>query len=72
MPRTTPRTKKARRQAMADEMHRFKAGELHAGSPDGPVVTDRAQAIAIGLKVSGLSKRTRSKKGSVPGVSKTR
>jgi len=26
---------------------KFKAGKLHSGGPNGPVVTDRAQAIAI-------------------------
>ena len=30
-------------------MHEFKAGELHSGSKKGPKVTDRKQAIAIGL-----------------------
>lgn len=30
-------------------MHKFKHGELHSGSPDGPPVTDRSQAIAIML-----------------------
>lgn len=30
-------------------MHEFKHGELHSGSKSGPVVTNRKQAIAIGL-----------------------
>ncbi len=30
-------------------MHEFKEGELHSGSKDGPIVTDRKQAIAIAL-----------------------
>jgi hypothetical protein len=30
-------------------MHEFKRGELHSGSPRGPVVTNRKQAIAIAL-----------------------
>lgn len=30
-------------------MGEFKRGELHSGSPKGPVVKDRKQAIAIGL-----------------------
>lgn len=33
----------------ATVMREFKAGELHSGSKEGPVVTDRAQAVAIGL-----------------------
>lgn len=30
-------------------MHEFKAGELHSGSKNGPVVKSKPQAIAIGL-----------------------
>lgn len=39
------------------EMHKFKAGELHSGSKKGPVVTDRKQAIAIAMNQAGLSKQ---------------
>jgi hypothetical protein len=39
------------------EMHKFKAGELHSGSKSGPVVTNRKQAIAIALNEAGMSKR---------------
>lgn len=42
---------------MAGVMHEFKHKELHSGSKKGPVVKNRAQAIAIGLseqrKLSG-------------------
>jgi hypothetical protein len=34
---------------IAEVMHEFKEGELHSGSKDGPIVTDRHQAIAIAL-----------------------
>lgn len=38
---------------MADKvekvMHEYKAGTLHSGSPRGPVVKNRSQAIAIAL-----------------------
>jgi hypothetical protein len=34
---------------MKNTMHEFKAGALHSGSKKGPVVTNRKQAIAIGL-----------------------
>lgn len=37
-------------------MHKFKGGELHSGSPTGPVVTNRKQAVAIALKEAGMSK----------------
>jgi hypothetical protein len=30
-------------------MHEYKQGDLHSGSATGPKVTDRKQAIAIGL-----------------------
>ena len=30
-------------------MHEFKAGTLHSGSPRGPKVTSRKQAIAIAI-----------------------
>jgi hypothetical protein len=35
-------------QSVGDELHRFKAGNLHSGK-GGPVVKSRAQAIAIAL-----------------------
>ena len=34
---------------MQKTMHEFKKGKLHSGSKKGPKVTDRKQAIAIGL-----------------------
>lgn len=34
---------------IAEVMHEFKEGELHSGSPDGPIVTNPKQAIAIAL-----------------------
>lgn len=46
---------------MAKVMHEFKSGKLHGGvDPKGPkkapVVKSRAQAIAIGLSMSGKKK----------------
>jgi hypothetical protein len=41
---------------VAQEMRKFKKGELHSGSKKGPVVKDRKQAIAISLNEAGLSK----------------
>ncbi len=38
-------------------MEEFKEGRLHSGSSKGPVVTNPKQAIAIGLSVSGQSKK---------------
>jgi hypothetical protein len=34
---------------MSATMHEFKAGTLHSGSKEGPLVTDPKQAVAIGL-----------------------
>jgi hypothetical protein len=34
---------------MKATLHEFKAGGLHSGSKKGPVVTNRKQAIAIGM-----------------------
>ena len=52
---------------MAKVMREYKAGTLHSGiNPKGPkkakVVKSRAQAIAIGLSVSGLGKKMMMKK----------
>ena len=44
--------------SVADELHKFKQGELHSGSSKGPVVKSRKQAIAISLS------EARKKKGS--------
>lgn len=51
------------KEKMAQEMRKFKAGTLHSGSPKGPIVKKRAQAIAIGLSESGQSKRNQGAKG---------
>lgn len=52
-------SKKAKRERMREEMHKFKRGELHSGSKTGPIVTDRDQAIAIGLHESGQSRKAK-------------
>lgn len=41
---------------MKNTMDEFKAGKLHSGSKKGPVVKNRKQAIAIGLRESGKAK----------------
>lgn len=50
-------SKKAKRASMKAEMHEFKEGKLHSGSKKGPIVKNPKQAIAIGLSVSGQSKK---------------
>lgn len=51
--------KGTRKQKMKQEMHKFKAGQLHSGSKKGPVVKSRKQAIAIALNESGQSRRNK-------------
>jgi len=50
------------KQKVKKEMHKFKEGELHSGSKKGPVVKDRAQAIAISLNEAGLSSKKKKRK----------
>lgn len=49
--------KKAKKDRMHEEMHKFKHGTLHSGSKKGPKVKNRKQAIAIGLSESGQSNK---------------
>ncbi len=44
------------KKVMQTEMHKFKAGELHSGSKKGPIVTNRKQAIAIGISEAKKAK----------------
>jgi len=55
-------SKKAKKNRLQEEMHKFKMGELHSGSKKGPVVTNPKQAIAISLSESGQSKMKKKKK----------
>ena len=55
MPTTTPKTSKGKKAAVTRVMDEWKAGKLHAGNPQGPVVKKQQQAIAIALSESGQS-----------------
>lgn len=45
------------KEIVSQEMHRFKHGQLHSGSHEGPVVHNAKQAIAIALSEARRSKR---------------
>lgn len=57
--RKKPTTKSGKANKMEKIMGEAKRGKLHSGSKDGPKVTNPKQAIAIGLKESGQSKKTK-------------
>jgi len=66
----TMKKKTKAQEKMAKIMKEYKAGTLHGGvNPKGPkkapIVKSRAQAIAIGLSVSGMGKKMMSKKASM-------
>ena len=47
---------------MAKVMKEFKAGTLHSGSSNGPVVQGKKHAIAIALSQAKMSNKTMGKK----------
>ena len=49
--------KKVKKAVMKERMEAFKEGNMHSGTKSGPVVTNPKQAIAIGLSMSGQSKK---------------
>lgn len=65
-------SKKAKRARMAEEMRKYKSGELRSGSKSGPVVTDRDQAIAISLHQAGLGRKSSRKARGADGRRSTR
>jgi len=54
--KAVPKTKAGKQAKMHKTMGEFKRGKLHSGSKSGPVVKNKKQAIAIGLRQSGRSK----------------
>lgn len=47
---------------VAKDMRKFKNGELHSGSKDGPVVKSRKQAIAIALSEASRKPKPKPKR----------
>lgn len=45
------------KEGVRQEMRKFKEGKLHSGSPTGPKVKSRKQAIAIALSEAGMSRK---------------
>jgi hypothetical protein len=43
-------------------LREYTTGELHSGSKQGPVVTNKKQALAIAMSESGKSKKKKRKK----------
>ena len=56
MPASRARTKAGKQRFVGKEMHRFKVRTLHLGK-SGRVVKNRKQAVAISLRMAGLSRR---------------
>lgn len=55
-PMKTPTTKAGKAQKVSKVMSEFKAGTLNSGSPRGPVVKSRKQAVAIAMSQAGMKK----------------
>jgi uncharacterized protein DUF6496 len=61
-PKPKPETKAGKREKFKVVMDEYKAGELHSGSKNGPIVTNPKQAIAISLSESGQSRKKSKRK----------
>ena len=58
MPKLGPgASKKAVKDRIETEMHKFKHGSMHSGSKKGPKVKSRKQAIAIALSEAGKGRK---------------
>lgn len=53
-----------KKQKMAQAVKEGLSGNMHSGSKNGPVVTDKKQMLAIALNESGMSSKKKKKKKS--------
>ena len=58
---TKPKTKAGKQAKVGKVMGEYKEGTLHSGSKNGPVVTNRKQAIAISMSEAGMAKKPKKK-----------
>jgi hypothetical protein len=56
----------------AKVMREYKAGELHSGSKEGPIVKSEKQARAIAMSEAGMKKKPGGKKKRKPAAKKKR
>ena len=70
MPIGPTKTKEQKANVVRQEMHKFKGGTLHSGSPTGPVVSNPKQAIAIALSESGQSRNAKLRQSGHPNAHK--
>ena len=61
MAMTKPKTKAGKQAKVGKVMGEYKEGTLHSGSKNGPVVTNRKQAIAISMSEAGMAKKPKKK-----------
>lgn len=57
---------------IAKVMREYKAGELHSGGREGPIVKSERQARAIAMSEAGVKKKSGGKKKRKPAAKKKR
>ena len=62
MARKVPKTKAGKLRKIHTVLSEFKRGKLKSGSKKGPKIKSRRQAIAVALKMAGMSKKRKKKK----------